>query len=100
MAKITEKAVRKVLFEVFDPEMHISIMDLGLVYDVKIKDQKKVHIKMTLTTLGCPLFPMIERDMKNKLGKIGVTEVKTQLTFDPPWSFEKMSEKAKASLGL
>lgn len=99
MAKLTEKSVKTKLFEVFDPEMHISIMDLGLVYDVKVKE-KNVNIKMTLTTLGCPLFPMIERDIKNKLGSLGAKDIKTELTFDPPWSFEKMSDKAKAMLGL
>ena len=100
MAKLTEKAVKTSLLEVFDPEMNISIMDLGLVYDVKVKPDKKVLIKMTLTTLGCPLFPMIERDIKNKVSSLGAKEVKTELTFEPPWSFEKMSDRAKATLGL
>ncbi len=100
MAKLTEKTVKTSLLEVFDPEMNISIMDLGLVYDVKINADKKVLIRMTLTTLGCPLFPMIERDIKNKVSSLGAKEVKTELTFDPPWSFEKMSDRAKAMLGL
>ncbi len=99
MAKIDEKTVRKVLLEVLDPEMNISIMDLGLVYGVKVAD-KKVDISMTLTTLGCPLFPIIEKEINQKLAAIGVEDVDIKLTFDPPWSFEKMTDRARAMLGL
>jgi len=99
MPKLNEKNVREKLLEVYDPEMNISIVDLGLVYDVTIQE-KKVNIKMTLTTLGCPLFPVIEKDILSKLKPLGPTDVTIKLTFDPPWSFEKMSEKAKAMLGL
>ena len=99
MAKLNEKTVRKALFEVFDPEMNISIMDLGLVYEVTITE-KNVLILMTLTTLGCPLFPLIEKEIQRKLSSVGVEDVEIKLTFDPPWSFEKMTDRAKAMLGL
>lgn len=99
MAKIDEKTVRKVLFEVMDPEMNISIMDLGLVYGVKVAN-KKVEISMTLTTLGCPLFPIIEKEINQKLATIGVEDLDIRLTFNPPWSFEKMTDRARAMLGL
>lgn len=99
MTKIDEKTVRKVLFEVLDPEMNISIMDLGLVYEVKVAG-KEVDIKMTLTTLGCPLFPIIEKEIRRRLTDLGVDDIDIELTFDPPWSFEKMSDRARAMLGL
>lgn len=105
--KITEEAVQKKLAEVMDPEINISIVDLGLIYGVKMEHlptggQEKVIIKMTLTTIGCPLISMIEEEIKNKLKEIDVDEnnVVIDLTFDPPWSMEKMSEKGKAMLGI
>ncbi len=101
MTKIDEKAVMKKLEEVMDPEINISIVDLGLIYAVKL-DKTKVTITMTLTTIGCPLISLIEGDIKAKLKEIGFIEedVIIDLTFDPPWSMEKMSEKAKAILGI
>lgn len=101
MNKISEKEVLRKLEEVLDPEINISIVDLGLVYGVKTKD-KRVTITMTLTTIGCPLISLIESDIRSKLKEIGIMEedVVIDLTFDPPWSMEKMSEKAKALLGI
>lgn len=101
MKKIDEKEVMRKLEEVLDPEINISIVDLGLIYGVITKD-KQVTIKMTLTTIGCPLISLIESDIRNKLKEIGIAEenVVIDLTFDPPWSMEKMSEKAKALLGI
>jgi metal-sulfur cluster biosynthetic enzyme len=101
MTKIGEKEVMKKLQEVMDPEINISIVDLGLIYGVKTMD-KKVLITMTLTTIGCPLISLIEGDIKAKLKEIGYDEgqVVIDLTFDPPWSMEKMTERAKAILGI
>lgn len=95
-----QERVMEALGTVMDPELHMSITDLGLVYEVKVKDNKKTDILMTLTSLGCPLFPMIEQDIHNKLFQIGVKDVKINLTFDPPWSMERMTERAKATLGI
>lgn len=101
MTKITNAEVMKKLEEVLDPEINISIVDLGLIYGIKV-DDKKVIITMTLTTIGCPLISLIEGDIKLKLKEIGVSEenVVIDLTFDPPWSMEKMTERAKALLGI
>lgn len=95
-----EKKVMETLASVMDPELHMSITDLGLVYGVKVAPDKKTTITMTLTTLGCPLYPMIEQDIHNKLYQAGFKEVTVTLTFDPPWSMERMSERAKATLGI
>lgn len=100
--KIDQKIIKKKLEEVYDPELNISIVDLGLVYDVKINPKGKIKIIMTLTTIGCPLFSLIEQNIKNKILELGVDEknIKLELTFEPPWSMDKMSKKAKAALGI
>lgn len=97
----TKKDILKKLEEVLDPELNISIVDLGLIYDIKIKNKKTI-IKMTLTTIGCPLISIIEEDIKNKLTELGFEKEKIiiDLTFDPPWSIDKISEKGKAILGI
>ncbi len=87
------------LEEVLDPEINISIVDLGLIYNVKPK-KDKVEITMTLTSIGCPLFNFIESDIKTKLQEIGYENVKIKLTFNPPWTMDKMSKKGKAILGI
>jgi metal-sulfur cluster biosynthetic enzyme len=99
--EVTEEKVKAVLDTVMDPELHMSIMDLGLVYGVKIENEV-VQITMTLTTLGCPLFDVIDSDIRNKIGELGVQDqhIKIELTFDPPWNMDRMSERAKAMLGI
>ena len=98
---LTKKTVKKQLEKVLDPELGISIVDLGLIYKIEIKNNT-VKILMTLTTIGCPLFSLIEKEMKDKLKELGFKEenISLELTFDPPWSIERMSEKAKVLLGL
>lgn len=99
--KITQKAIINKLTEVMDPELNISIVDLGLVYDTKIT-KNKVKIIMTLTTIGCPLFSLIETQIRDKIKELGIKDedISLDLTFDPPWSMDKMSKKAKAMLGI
>jgi metal-sulfur cluster biosynthetic enzyme len=96
MKEERKKLILKKLEEVLDPELQISIVDLGLVYDIFEKDGK-VKIKMTLTTIGCPLFGLIENEVKKKLKEIkDIKEVQVELTFDPPWTPDRLSEKAKS----
>jgi len=84
-----------------DPELGISIVDLGLVYDTKIDKKGNVEVLMTLTTMGCPLFDLIAEPVRAQLKKLeGVKTVDVQLTFEPPWSPDKMSEEAKVKLGF
>ena|SRR3990167_10652174 len=101
LVKLTAKQIKTKLTEVMDPELNISIVDLGLVYDTKLV-KNKVKIIMTLTTIGCPLFSLIETQVKDKIKELGVKDedISLELTFDPPWSMEKMSKKAKAMLGI
>ena len=100
--KITSAAVKETLTSVLDPELNISIVDLGLVYDVQVRNDNEIYIKMTLTTIGCPLFSLIEQEIRNKLShyNLSADKIKLDLTFDPPWSMERMSERAKAMLGI
>ena len=89
------------LKEIPDPELDISIVDLGLIYGVKVDKKGRVDVKMTLTTMGCPLFELIAGPVQEKLKKLqGVSEVFVDLTFEPPWSPDKMSEEAKVKLGF
>lgn len=99
--KITEEIVRERLQGVLDPELHLSIIDLGLVYKIAIK-KDTIAIQMTLTSIGCPLFPVIEAEIKEKLKPLGfgAENITITLTFDPPWSMEHLTESGRASLGI
>jgi metal-sulfur cluster biosynthetic enzyme len=98
---LNKKIVLSKLTEVMDPELNISIVDLGLIYDIKII-KNKVKIIMTLTSVGCPLFSLIEIQIKDKVKELKVKNenISLELTFDPPWSMDMMSKKAKAMLGI
>lgn len=93
--------IREKLQDVIDPELRMSIIDLGLVYNVTHK-KGKVHILMTLTSMGCPLYDTIEQDVYETLESLGFKEedITIELTFDPPWSMDRMSERGKAMLGI
>ncbi len=97
----TSEQILDKLNDVMDPELNMSITDLGLVYNVGVKNEK-AHILMTLTSLGCPLFDTIQDEIYHNLEMIGVSQdqVEIELTFDPPWSIDRMSERAKAMLGI
>lgn len=103
MAQMIKKSqVMQSLRTVMDPELHISIVDLGLIYAVNIVGQK-IKILMTLTTPGCPLAPVIDRMVKEAVSRIkGVSlgDVSVELEWDPPWTREMMSEEGRAQLGM
>lgn len=97
---VTEQAVLDALKHVVDPELGINIVDLGLVYDVDVSEDGAIHIEYTLTTMGCPIGPLIEHQMQSFLqGVPGVTSVEAEMVLRPPWTPEMMSEEAKAALG-
>jgi metal-sulfur cluster biosynthetic enzyme len=97
---VTKKQVEEVLKTIPDPEIGVSLWDLGLIYRIKPKGSV-VEIVMTLTTIGCPLFSLISDPIKKEVGKLpGVTEVRVELTFEPPWNMDRMSDSAKAQLGF
>lgn len=104
MAKITKQRVVKTLKQCIDPELHIDIWSLGLIYDISIKTKNKqtiIDITMTLTTPACALGPFIAQDIKTKIEKIkDVKECNVIITFEPRWTPDKMTEEAKAQLGF
>ena len=92
--------VVEALRNVHDPELGINIVDLGLVYGVDVSDGT-VHVTYTLTTMGCPIGPLIEAEIRQFLsGVAGVNEVEAEMVLRPPWTPEMMSEEAKAALGF
>lgn len=94
---VTVEQVREQLLDVYDPELMMDIVNLGLVYDIEIEDEgRSVTIVMTLTTMGCPAFGGLQQEIVSLVGTMpGVEKVNVQLTFDPPWNKEMMSEEAK-----
>jgi metal-sulfur cluster biosynthetic enzyme len=96
----TKEEVLEVLRQVEDPELGMDIVDLGLLYDVEVEGQK-VKITYSLTSMGCPAGPLIAGDIDRAAREVeGVEEVDLELTFDPPWTPDKMSEDAKFILGF
>lgn len=97
---VTEEMVREILKDVYDPELYYNIVDLGLVYNIDIQDGE-VKILMTLTTPACPIGPMMEEQVRDNLLMLpGVSDVEVEFTFDPLWDPSRMSEEARADLGL
>ena len=101
MEVVTEELVREALTGVFDPELRMSIMELGLVYDVVVEDGK-VKVVYTLTSPACPLGPVIDGQIQDMLTDLpGVKEVETEMTLTPPWDPRTMaSDDVKMQLGI
>ncbi len=97
---ITEEQVRAVLQYVFDPEIRINIVDLGLVYGIEI-EPNTVHIQLTMTSPACPLHSVISRNVEQVLRQAFpvLRSVEIEMVWDPPWSPERMAESAKQQLG-
>ena len=87
--------------ECYDPEIPVNIYDLGLIYDVQVSETSKVDLVMTLTSPHCPVAEILPAQVKSRVELVdGVDEVDLELTWDPPWSPENMSEGAKLELGF
>lgn len=100
-----EEKVQTQLKTCFDPEIPVNIVDLGLIYECTVlplgKNDFNVDVKMTLTAVGCGMGPVLVGEVEEKIRQIqGVTNVKVELVFDPPWSRDRMSDEAKLQLGL
>ncbi len=98
-APLTEEAVFEALGQVNDPELPVSIVDLGLIYDVQISGSD-VGLKMTLTTPGCSMGGMISGQAEEALKAIGARNVLVQVVWEPPWNPDMMSPAAKQKLGV
>jgi len=87
--------------KVYDPEMPVNIYELGLIYRVDVSDEGQVAIRMTLTAPNCPVAGSLPADVERAVRAVpGVSGVKLELTFDPPWTKDRMSEAAKLALGI
>jgi len=98
---LREDLVREALSEIYDPELQIDIWSLGLVYDIKITEENDINIIMTLTFPGCPYGPSIVEETEEKLKELpGARNVNVNITFEPPWSPEKIDPDVRAALNL
>jgi metal-sulfur cluster biosynthetic enzyme len=96
----TREEVLETLHQVEDPELGMDIVDLGLLYDVEV-DGPKVKVTYSLTSMGCPAGAMIQEDIERVVRELdGVEDVESELTFEPPWTPDRMSEDAKFILGF
>ncbi len=99
--KELEDKIVVVLKNIYDPEIPVNIYELGLVYEVKVDEDGKAHVLMTLTTPNCPVAESLPAQVKEEISYLtGITEVDLEITFDPPWDQEMISEEAKLELGL
>ena len=98
--ELGEKIV-KVIKTIFDPEIPVDIYELGLIYDVFVNEDNAVKVLMTLTTPNCPVAESLPLEVEEKIKSIDdVTDAEVEITFDPPWSQDLMSEEAKLELGM
>ena len=98
---MSRERILEALTQVHDPELGINIVDLGLVYDVDVHENGDVDIRYSLTTMGCPIGPLIESEIKQFLSGVeGVDQIEAEMVLRPPWTPEMMSEEAKAALGF
>ncbi len=86
---------------VFDPEIPVNIYDLGLIYDIRIDENKHVFIQMTLTSPGCPVAQTFPGTVEKAVNEVeGITDCSVELVWEPPWTNERMTEAAKLELGM
>ena len=95
-----EKIIEEIR-KIYDPELPVNIYDLGLIYDIQIKDENFVIIKMTLTTPNCPVAESLPKEVKDGVMQVeGIEDVDLKLVWDPPWNKDMMTEAAKLELNI
>ena len=99
--KLIEGKVIEALHEIYDPEIPVNIYELGLIYDIQVDADRKVHIKMTLTAPACPVAGSLPGEVEKKVEAIAeVASADVELVWEPPWSRDRMSETALLTLGM
>ena len=99
MELVSEEQIRNSLKQCMDPEVPLSIVDMGLIYGINVSENNDVKIKMTMTTKGCPLHDTMVDDVTRYTKKVpGVNNVQVDIVWDPPWTKDKMSDEAKAMM--
>ena len=100
MAELKEKIISEIK-KIYDPEIPVNIYELGLIYKIEVIENKKALIEMTLTTPNCPVAETLPLEVEEKVKSIdSVKDAEVEITFDPPWSQDLMSEEAKLELGM
>ena len=100
-ADVTVEEVQQALKDVYDPEIPVNIVDLGLIYGIAVDDDGHVHVDMTLTAAGCGMGPFIAQQAEWAIAEVdGVKDVDVEITFEPAWSPEKITEEGRKLLGL
>ena len=100
MTDLKEKIISEIKI-IYDPEIPVNIFELGLIYKIEVNEKNKVIIEMTLTSPNCPVAESLPNSVKENILKIDeVNEVDLKLVWDPPWTPEKMSDEARASMGI
>jgi len=98
---VVEKKVMNTLKEIFDPEIPVNVFDLGLIYEIDVQDDMFVKVIMTLTAPNCPVAESLPNEIKEKVAATeGVKDAEVELTFEPPWDKDMMSEEAQLDLGF
>jgi FeS assembly SUF system protein len=96
-----ENRIVEMLKTIYDPEIPVDIFELGLIYEVRIDEDKNVEIDMTLTSPNCPVAESLPKDVEDKVASVeNVVSAKVNIVFDPPWDKDMMSEEAKLELGF
>ena len=100
MSNLKDKVINQIK-KVYDPEIPVNVYELGLIYKIEVDDKNKVNVDMTLTSPNCPVAESLPKEVKDYIMKVeGVSDVKLNLVWDPPWDKSKMSEAAKLELNL
>lgn len=96
-----EEAIIEKIKTVYDPEIPVNIYDIGLIYEVNIKEEGKAHVLMTLTSPNCPVAESLPLEVKEKVEEVeGISEAEIELTFEPPWTMDLLTDEAKLELGM
>lgn len=98
---ITEEMVLEVMKDVYDPEIPVNVVDLGLIYDLKIDEEEVVHVTMTMTSPGCPFGDQLKTDAQEKIiAGTGAKDAEVTMVIDPAWNPSMMTEEARHALGM
>ena len=98
---ILENEIIRVLREIYDPEIPVNIYDLGLIYDITIDGAFKAYVLMTLTTPNCPVAESLPNEVKTRILELeDITDADVEITFEPPWTMDQLSDEARLELGL